>query len=378
MTAAPGETPDTRPAAFLQGLTLQGATPDGGWRVIGPLTPRAGKTGGNFSIGYIAERVDVDGIPTGEEGFVKAIDFSRWADFAPDLVDALLIMTQSFQFERDLVAECTRRNLRNVVRGVDHGVVEVGNGPLRPVNFLVFEVADGDVRDHLDAMADFDVAWAMRVIHNVAKGLRQLHALRVRHQDLKPSNVLMFPRAPLPERAKLGDLGRSGWTGHAAPHDRLLIRGDPMYAPPEGFYGFSQGDDTIDQRAADVYHLGSMVAFLFTKVGMTANLFTHISSPVFLPPTLHGGTWGGTFDQVLPHLRIAFGEAIDAISPEVPEHLRADTEVTIRQLCDPDPRLRGNPRAGAEPIRRYALDFFVSRFDLLAYRAELAFKRGFK
>jgi hypothetical protein len=150
-----------------------------------------------------------------------------------------------------------------------------------------------------------------------------------------------------------------------------------MYAPPEGFYGFSQGDDTIDQRAADIYHLGSMVAFLFTKVGMSANLFTHMSSSVFLPPTL-SGTWGGTFDQVLPHLRLAFGEAVDEISPEVPEYIRADTEVTIRQLCDPDPRLRGNPRAGKEPIRRYALDFYVSRFDLLAYRAELALQKGLR
>jgi len=367
MTFPAADTPDTRPAAFLEGKTL-----DGGWLVTARVEPGPGKTGGTFSVGYLAVKLDANGDPTEENGFVKAIDFSQWHLFGPDLVNALQAMTSAFQFERDLVIECASRNMRNVVRGVAHGAIEIGHGVLRSVNYIVFEVADGDIREQLDAMPAFDQAWAMRSLHNIANGVRQLHGANIFHQDIKPSNVLTFAGANKSEQSKLGDLGRAGRSGHVSPHDPLPIKGDPMYAPPECFYGFHQSEQHLDQRASDIYQLGSMVMFLFTKVGMTGNIFSRTLN-VFRPP-MANGTWGGTYDQVLPHLRVAFDEAIEELESAVPDQLRAHVVTTVRELCDPDPRLRGNAKAGRDLKRRYSTEFYVSRFDLLAVRAEIIFR----
>ena len=235
------DTPDTRPAAFLQGEQLAD-----GWVAIVKVAAKPGATGGIFSVGYEAERRNPDGTSTSEYGFVKAIDFSKWRSFGPDPVSALPIMTDAFQFELLIVQECATRRMRNVVRGVSHGSVSIGAGLLPDVNYIVFEVADGDVRGHLDALSTFDAVWALRVTHNVANGLRQLHASGIFHQDIKPSNVLMFDAAPEAERSKLGDLGRAFRPGHPAPHEGLPIQGDPLYAPPETFYGFSQTDDVLN------------------------------------------------------------------------------------------------------------------------------------
>lgn len=365
---------DTRPAAFLVGLELVD-----GWKPTKIVSPTLGKSGGNFSVGYEAERRKALGDITGEIGFVKAIDFSKWSAFGPDPVTALPIMTAAFQFELDVVTECSGRRMRNVVRGVASGSVSVGAGLLPLVNYIVFEVADGDVRDHLDALASFDTSWAMRVLHNIAKGLDQLHGSEIFHQDLKPSNALMFDNAPISEGTKLGDLGRASRTGVVAPHDGMAVPGDPVYSPPERIYGYKQSDETLDRLASDAYHLGSMAFFLFTKMGMTAALLGGMS-PALRPPQF-GGTWGGTFEQVLPHLRLSFDAAILALRAALPTELNSkigdDLVEIVRQLCDPDPRLRGHPNASADETRRFSMERYVSRFDLLSRRSEIDLKRAF-
>ncbi len=342
-----------RPAAHLLGLELVD-----GWRVIACYTPPPGSTGGTFSIGYIAER-SVD--QKAEYAFVKALDFSRWSELGIPQVDAINIMTGAYIFERDVVVECATRRMSNVVRGIGHGEIEVGNGPIKKVSYLIFERADDDVRTRLDAMAVFDVAWALRVLHHVANGLRQLHGAGIAHQDVKPSNVLMFPEA-----SKLGDLGRAFHQGKVSPHSGLPIQGDSLYAPPECLYGFNEPDNVLRSREADAYHLGSMIMFMFAKVGATLAMLTNHLDPAFRP-----GVWAGTFDQVLPHVRAAFDEAILTLESLVPDFLCTEVSVLVRQLCDPEPAVRGNPKVEARNPRRYSMEYYVSKLDNLARKAEL-------
>jgi serine/threonine protein kinase len=46
----------------------------------------------------------------------------------------------------------------------------------------------------VDLARRFDLAYRMRVLHNTAKGLNQLHVSQIAHQDIKPSNVVTFDR----------------------------------------------------------------------------------------------------------------------------------------------------------------------------------------
>ncbi len=52
----------------------------------------------------------------------------------------------------------------------------------------------------------------------------------------------------------------------------------------------------------------------------------------------------------------------------MPIEIRLQIMTMIRQLCDPDPELRGHPRNRAVP---YELQRYVTELDVLARKAEL-------
>jgi serine/threonine protein kinase len=251
MSADPTTLP--RPAAELTGRRV-----DDTW-TVGALLRTPDGTGGNFSVSYVAE--DDDGCQV----FVKALDFSRAFD-TDDPTTLMQGMTEAYNYERDLLIRCGERNLDRVIRVLAHGTV---NGTNPPVPYLVFEHADrGDIRTVLAAMEEFDLAFALRALHHTAVGLRQLHSIEVAHQDLKPSNVVVFGK----QGSKLADLGRSSTRERRARHDGLVIAGDPVYSPPEQSYRYASLDWNRRRTATDLYHLGSMVMFLMTGAPMTAAL----------------------------------------------------------------------------------------------------------
>ena len=360
--SAPMGSINDQPAAHLLGVQLED-----GWQVVQKVVPGPNRTGGNFSVGYIAEKIDSDGNLTGQTGFIKAIDFSKWQLSGPDFVTALRAMTEAFIFEREVVEKCSGRRMRNVIHGYGHGVVTVGTGPIAPVNYIIFEVADGDVREHLDGLAAFDEAWALRVLHNVANGLNQLHSAEIFHQDLKPSNVLMFPEA-----TKLGDLGRAHDSEFASPHKDHPAPGDVNYAPPECWYGQVDPDRVYQSRAIDIYHLGSMILFMFTKVSTTAALVTHLDDQ-FYPHK-----WAGTFDQVLPYLRVAYDDAMVDLQAQLPPWLRNEFPPWSDSFAIPTLRLRGNPRRPVASKARLSPEHYVSRLDYLARKAEIELRKAMR
>ena len=347
-----GEPKGTRPQTAAQGL--EGLTLPGGWQVVQSIVRPEFATGGHASHTYAVQR-------DGQRAFMKAFDYSA-ALQAPNTAETLQALTQAFLFERDLLQECSNAHMSRVVLALDSGEVDVpGFDVLGRVNYLVFELAERDARQHRVLSEQLDVAWALRALHHVATGLQQLHGRGITHQDLKPSNILVFASGD----SKIGDLGRANRTGVIAPHDTFPIPGDHTYAPPELLYGEYEADPSLRRRSSDVYHLGSVLLFLFTGVATTPALLAK------LPQDMHPRTWSGTYREVLPLVRDAFARVISDLATQAPPEFADNLVSEFVRLCDPDPKLRGDPHNRVGTSGRYLLVRFVSRFNLLAREAEL-------
>jgi serine/threonine protein kinase len=206
----------------------------------------------------------------------------------------------------------------------------------------------------------------LTALHNVANGLRQLAGGQIAHQDMKPSNVLKFPGGTF----KVCDLGRASLKGRIAPHDTFQVAGDQGYAPPELLYGQIDPEFVVRRWGCDAYLLGSLAAFLVCGAPMTALLIDELHASAWPK------AWNGTYAAVLPQVRAAFARAMERIALEIPGAVpyREELLLCIRQLCDPDPAVRGHPQtratlAGSGNV--YDLERYVSIFDRLGMEARI-------
>lgn len=342
-------------ASLFNADALLGATLGGRWTVQSRLPPA--RTGGNFSVGYLGSTLDGHGV------FIKVLNFDA-AFRSVDPTGTLQRLTEAYNFERDLVERCGSGRLSRVVMAYGHGTEPSPASPL-PTSYIVFEPADFDVRKALDLDRDIDIAAKLRMAHHAALGLKQLHGLDIAHQDVKPSNLLVFSDASTNHRqSKLADLGRASDRGVAAWHDSLVIAGDPSYAPPEQRYGEVYTSFAERRIACDIYQLGNLVAFITTGVTMNARLKLHLH-PSYAPEN-----WGGTYADVLPYVIASHVAAIEDIESEIDHPLSADISALIAYTTEPDVARRGHPgsRRAREP---FALNRLVTDLDLLAHRAAL-------
>jgi serine/threonine protein kinase len=340
-----GATPRVNAAAHLEGLTL-----DGGWKVVSRLPREAGATGGRFSVGYIIEN------DKGQKAFLKALDFSE-AHKAPDPARMLQAMTEAFNFERDTLALCRGRRMHRVATALAEGSVTVPGGDYA-VQYLIFELATGDIRAQQKAAHAIDLAWKLRALHHMAVGLDELHRSGVAHQDVKPSNVLVYAESD----TRISDLGRADVRGQSCPHSKHAIPGDHAYAPPELLYQEVSMDWGCRRLGCDIYLFGSMIVFMFVGVQVTAG-WTH-----YLDPAHRWQLCAGRYRMALPYVRDAFGKAVEDIRKMIPAAIQDQLTTAIRELCDPDPQLRGHPLNRNSD--QYSLERYVSLFDLLAKKAE--------
>ncbi|MCG5443362.1 protein kinase [Micromonospora sp. NIE79] len=348
-------------AENLLGLKL-----DGGWRVLKKIEPGPTATGGNFCTGYLVENED------GSQGFCKALNLAR-ALTSPDPARLLEELTKAYNFECEVLEKCADAKMSRVVLAVGKGVVEVPGFYFPRVNYIIFERADGDIRAALNSAAHLDIAIRLRCLHHVATGLQQLHQRHIAHQDLKPSNILVFSHQTQPEPVvnKISDLGRATDRAIPARHDQFGIAGDPSYAPPEQLYGDTPTDFGARRLACDLYQLGSLIAFMFTGVSINALLFQE------LHPMHTWRNWTGTYNEALPYVRDAFGRAVGRISSDMPHQIKTDVAELIGYLCEPDPHLRGHPVSRRQQAGNpYSLVRFISRLDLLTRKAEIELQRG--
>ncbi len=233
--------------------------------------------------------------------------------------------------------------------------------------YIIFELAEGDLRKQLGKMARFDIAWILRTLHHVAVALKQLHTNGIAHQDLKPSNVLFFDAFG----AKIADLGCADTQEKpsSSPRGRLPIAGDPSYAPPELLYRELPLDWKARRFGCDLYLLGSLIVFFFTGgASMTSLTLSRLNS------AHHPLRWPQDYRSVIPYVRDAFERVLEDVGNGISEDVRIEVIGIIRYLCEPDPRRRGHPNdlGGSQ----FNLERVVSVLNRLARAAEYGLVKG--
>lgn len=164
---------------------------------------------------------------------------------------------------------------------------------------------------------------------------------------------------------KIADFGHAHDRAIPRPGADRIIAGDPAHAPPEQLYGYRLDDWDARRLAADLYHLGGLATFLFTGVGATELLGGH------LRPEHHWDAWlGGGYADVLPHLIEATRAVLDDLATDADPLVRGELIELTSYLLDPDPLRRAHPRNRAGQGGLYGLERFISRFNVLAERAE--------
>lgn len=346
--------PTPTPAESMEGIVL-----DGGWTVTGRRPSAPDATGGTFSVCWHVQR-------DGEVAFMKAIDIRRALRQRPgDAMQALERVARDYNHELNLLKACAGRGMNRVVRALDHGEHQIDpTDELSKVFYLIFEIADDDLRGAHSASTDLQIARIFSALHDVAVGINQLHSAEITHQDLKPSNVLVY--SDVQEIARLADLGRASVPTAAMPHDELPFAGAIGHAPPEGLYG-SAAPDWAGRRACDLYHLGSILLFLFTGISATAAWVDELD--LALIPKSIGGPFRGSYEAAMPFVRNALQDACEQFPDLGDPRLTQVTLQCFRELCDPDPALRGHPRARQGHYDRLSTERYIALFDLEAKRA---------
>lgn len=340
----------TIPAASLDGINLQN-----GWVVLERMSRLPGGTGGFCSVGYKVQHT------TGRQAFLKALDLSK-AMQDTDMPQALNALTELYLFERDLLRKCKDKKLDRIVKPLlDGNVIVSGFGSgLNNVPYIIFEWASGDIRENLKSFTNFDLAWSLTSLHDVAVGLSQLQGIGVAHQDLKPSNVLIVAG----EGSKISDLGSASDQKRSSPQDSSLIPGGRAYAPIDLWYQDSGVSGFEKRLLADLYLLGSLFFFHFAGVSAVQVLRSKLVGVQL--------STDSSFKGDLPHLQHAFEETIVDLASQITNvagPLTEDIIQMVRQLCEPDPIKRGEPVRVGSVVPRYNLQRYISKLDLLSKKA---------
>lgn len=349
-------------------LNLVGTKLDGDWTITSQL-PRPGTagstdlTGGAFSISCIASRKS--SVAT-EKAFVKVIDVAEvLKGFPGNFMGAMRIVSQSYEAECAVLEACENAKLDRVVKVLGRGELpQIGTQPY-PLPYIIFEHADGDLRKLVATSSAFEDAWKLRVLHDIAVGLQQLHQQKIAHQDLKPSNVLIFNDEG--EGAKIGDFGRATLQGRAAPHDTLRIAGAKAYSPPELAYGITPTRWEDRRESCDLYHLGAIACFLISGRLPNSHFVDKIAQEIL--PIDWGGEGKSNYALALPFLTRELSVFVADISRDFPDWGRAELSEIVLNLCNPDYEKRGDPKSRSKVGSPLGIETFVSRFDRLARRA---------
>ncbi len=321
----------------------------GRWRVVSKRVKSAEDGSGAFSSCYEVRDEE------GNTGFLKAFNIHYAFVAVGRAMDRLKELTERFTYERDLLAFCRERKMRRVVAAIDFGEYQL-EGDSFPIPYLVFEIAQGSLKT-IDFLRKPDLAWRLRTFHGTLLGVSQLHQARIAHQDIKPSNVLIFGST----YSKVSDLGSASLDGSnfewESP-DRLHT--DLRYAPIELLYGHYSQDWNTRRFGADLFMLGGLLAYMVSGVSVLSGILS------LVPPEQHWRRFGGKFEEVLPNILMAFHEVLRNVTREVPESIREEVGEVLFQLSHPVPEERGNPAPLRNRVGHYSLTRYVSILDRLS------------
>lgn len=332
-----------------------------GWLVKSKIEKLDNQTGSFFSVCYTVEKENMT-------CFMKVFDFSKF--FNPDrhtgVVDALNEMTTAYKYERDLSGYCKDKHVTKVAFVIDAGEEFIEGYTFGTVPYLIFDLAEGDIRKKISLSKNLDDAWLVKSLHDVAVGLNQLHKISVSHQDLKPSNILVFSN-----ESKIGDIGRSICFNFDGPYKKCIFSGDYTYAPPEIMYNYHDPDMNKRNYATDCYLLGSLIVFYFSGIPMNALLRKNI------PDNFSWEQWTGSYHELEPYLEDAFSKALNEFGLSIRNSaLREDLVELVKYLCNPIPIKRGHPKSIASIGSNYGLERFVSMLARLQKKAEIMVTNG--
>lgn len=349
---------------------LLGMQLEDGW-TIAEMISRAGTpgaeafSGGFFSQGYIAIKGE-------KSAFVKVIDVAKALSKGGNVMATMNNISQNFQFECSILEACRTARMDRIVEVIGQGEM---NPPTHwlPFNipYIMFEKADGDLRREVKKMDSLSAAWILKILHNVAVGLQQLHGQKIAHQDLKPSNVLLFESSK--NGAKIGDLGRAATINLTANHDSFEVPGAPTYAPPEQVYGVRPTDWVDRKDACDLYQLGAIASFLFAGVTPTMYYITNVNKNIL--PKIWGGNHKCDYETALPILMSAFTQFLNIVRNNLPDSIVDEMTLLISNACHPDYKKRGDPASRRRVGRPIGIETFASRFDRLSKAALIDAKK---
>lgn len=327
-----------------------------GWTVIEKLERLPGQTGAFFSVCYKVSQEN-------EVCFLKAFDFSKFKhlEHSGKASETMTQMLNAHKYEKDLSDLCRSRHVSKVVTVREAGEIFVEGHTMPLVPYLIFDLADGDVRKRMQYVNDLDVVWKLKSLHTISVGLKQLHGIDVSHQDIKPSNILVFK-----DDCKIGDIGRSIHRTMESYVRDYTFSGDANYAPPEILYGYHEPDWVKRTFAIDCYMLGSMIAFYFAGSSMTALIRAN------LPDQFSWEYWdGGPYEDVKVYVLEAYGKALRSFSVCLHSaQLASELTSLVRYLCHPFPEQRGHPKSLNSQYSRYSFERVIQDLSSLYRKAK--------
>jgi serine/threonine protein kinase len=290
---------------------------------------------------------------TGKKAFLKAFNY-HYAFKSGMSMDNLKWMSENFTYERDLLEYCRDHRMKRVVTAMDSGEY-IERGEL-PVPYLVFELAEGNIKSFKN-MNHPGIAWKLELFHGALVGLFQLHKAKIVHQDIKPSNILIFGN----NVSKISDLGTATRLDKPSNWDR----GDLRYAPIELLYSYYSTNWDTRRYGADLFMMGGILCFLLVGAKFLQLILAKIPNDKI---PFYG--YGGTFEEVRPLLLEAYHDALRDLKCEIPVKICADLLEVLGELTHPIPEDRGNPKRLQRVHQQYSLQRYISVIDRLAKEAK--------
>lgn len=247
------------------------------------------------------------------------------------LVPAMLRAEDTGELRRRFLREaetCARLRHPNTVTVYDYGTLPLPAGPGREAGeglYIAMEFVEGRTLSRaLKEDGPFSAERVARVGRQIAKSLREAHAMGVVHRDLKPGNVMLTAvrRDDGTEAVKVLDFGVAKLMGDNT--DGLTMAGSfvgsPRYASPEQIQ-----EADVDGRS-DLYSLGVVMYELlagappFQATDTIRMLMQHVRDT---PPPLA---------EKVPGVSPALTNLIHALLEKRPEDRPANAEAVLDAL----------------------------------------------
>lgn len=294
-------------------------------------------------------------------------------DGAKDQDELLAREASAFHFETELAKSCAGKHMGNVIRYIDSGELKLSDYVVKNVSYIIYEMSEGKIGDFLrfSSKSDFITDLGLLVdklksLHQVAKGVKQLHTHLIAHHNITPFSIEVFDSNTL---VKVGGLQKSRTRQQTihSPIAAKLFDGDYTFAPPEAYFGYKLSEEMATYYQIDTYMLGNLIVYYLSSM----NLTTLISRkcPCSL---IEWASKGVEYLQVLPDIIKAFNESLDEIKSSIcVKELQVPIVEIIQGLCNPDPEKRGYPGGFTKTQANTDLQRVLTKLDVLYRKAQL-------